>query len=65
MKPERASHVLLGVTRSKAKMYEYNVPSEHHIETNSDPSKLLILSIATLGEAVSYTHLTLPTIYSV
>ncbi len=50
MKPERASHVLLGVTRSKAKMYEYNVPSEHHIETNSDPSKLLILSIATLGE---------------
>ncbi|TWR76653.1 hypothetical protein [Pseudomonas saxonica] len=50
MKPERASRVLLGVTRSKAKMYEYNVPSEHHIEINSDPSKLLILSIATLGE---------------
>jgi len=59
MKPERASRVLLGVTRSKAKMYEYNVPSEHHIEINSDPSKLLILSIATLGEvcfAVNSTH---------
>ncbi|MDR9865561.1 DEAD/DEAH box helicase [Pseudomonas baetica] len=50
MKPERASRVLLGVTRSKAKMYEYNIPPEHHIETSSDPSQLLILSIATLGE---------------
>lgn len=53
MKPERASRVLLGVTRSKAKMYEYNIPDEHHIETSSDPSQLLILSIATLGEICS------------
>ncbi|PMU88373.1 DEAD/DEAH box helicase [Pseudomonas sp. GW704-F3] len=53
MKPERASRVLLGVTRSKAKMYEYNIPDEHHIQTTSDPSQLLILSIATLGEICS------------
>lgn len=51
MKPERASQVLLGITRSKAKMFEYNIPNEHHIEITSDPSQLLILSIATLGEA--------------
>ncbi len=50
MKPERASQVLLGITRSKAKMFEYNIPNEHHIEITSDPSQLLILSIATLGE---------------
>lgn len=53
MKPERASRVLLGITRSKAKMYEYSIPNEHHIETKSDPSQLLILSIATLGEICS------------
>lgn len=53
MKPERASQVLLGITRSKAKMFEYSIPKEHHIEITSDPSQLLILSIATLGEVCS------------
>jgi POLQ-like helicase len=50
MKPERASQVLLGITRSKAKMYEYSIPNEHHIEIKTDPSQLLVISIATLGE---------------
>ena len=50
MKPERQSKVLLGVTRSKAKMFEYNVPEEHHISIVRDPSKLLSLTIGIIGD---------------
>lgn len=32
MRPEKKSQLLLGVTRSKAKMLEYGVPEEHHIK---------------------------------
>ncbi|PJZ79274.1 DEAD/DEAH box helicase [Leptospira meyeri] len=50
MKPEEKSQLLLGVTRSKAKMFEYNVPTDHHISIRQDPIKLLTLSIGILGE---------------
>ena len=50
MRPEDGSYRLLGVTRSKAKMYEYDVPSEYHIEIAQDPAKLFPLSIGLLGD---------------
>ncbi|WP_291447682.1 DEAD/DEAH box helicase [Desulfovibrio sp.] len=50
MRPEQKSQLLLGVTRSKAKMLEYSVPEEHHIEITQDPAKLFTLSIGLLGD---------------
>lgn len=50
MKPEQRSQLLLGVTRSKAKMLEYGVPEEHHIKITQDPAKLFTLSIGLLGD---------------
>src|SRR3954463_6613875 len=50
MKPESRSQSLLGVTRSKAKMYEYAVPAEHHINSPRDPSRLFTLAIGLLGD---------------
>jgi len=50
MKPERDSFQLLGVTRSKAKMYEYSVPSEHHINITQNPAYLFRLTIGILGD---------------
>ena len=50
MKPEQKSLRLLGVTRSKGKMYEYGLPEEHHIAINNDPVKLFFISIALLGD---------------
>ncbi|MBY0148723.1 DEAD/DEAH box helicase [Neobacillus niacini] len=50
MKPERQSKLLLGATRSKAKMNEYGVEEEHHINLTRDPANLFTLSIGLLGE---------------
>lgn len=50
MRPEQKSRLLLGVTRSKAKMFEYGVPEEHHITIAQDPAKLFTLSIGLLGD---------------
>ncbi|MFA5598532.1 MAG: hypothetical protein WDA26_13300, partial [Pusillimonas sp.] len=50
MRPEQRSKTLLGVTRSKAKMLEYSVPEEHHIEIYQDPANLFTLSIGLLGD---------------
>lgn len=50
MKPEKKSQLLLGVTRSKAKMLEYGVPEEHHIKITQDPAKLFTISIGLLGD---------------
>lgn len=50
MRPEQKSQLLLGVTRSKAKMLEYSVPEEHHIKITQDPAKLFTLSIGLLGD---------------
>jgi POLQ-like helicase len=50
MRPKQKSQLLLGVTRSKAKMLEYGVPQEHHIKITQDPAKLFTLSIGLLGD---------------
>lgn len=50
MKPNSRSQKLLGVTRSKAKMYEYGVIDEHHIKLYKDPARLFTLTIGLLGE---------------
>lgn len=53
MKPEKSSHILLSITRSKAKMYEYAVPEKHHIKITQEPSKLFPLTIGILGDLSS------------
>lgn len=50
MKPEEKSLTLFGVTRSKAKMYEYAVPETDHIKLTRNPTELLTLTIGILGE---------------
>jgi len=50
MKPESKSKLLLGVTRSKAKMYEYDIPTEYHISISSNPEKLLSLTVGIIGD---------------
>ncbi|WP_044896173.1 DEAD/DEAH box helicase [Bacillus alveayuensis] len=57
MKPDNKSLQLLGVTRSKAKMYEYSVPEDHHIEINKDPARLFNLSIGILGQVAAQINL--------
>ena len=53
MRPERAAKRLLATTRSKAKMYEYDVPEEHHIELTQSPNKLFSLAVGLLGDAAA------------
>jgi POLQ-like helicase len=48
MKPKRASQLLLGATRSQAKMHEFAV--DYEINFRDDPAKLLILTIGLLGD---------------
>ncbi len=50
MKPEEQSQLLLGVTRSKAKMYEYDVPLDHHLTIYDNPAQLFSLAIALLSD---------------
>src|SRR5699024_4875608 len=50
MRPEKRSKTLLAITQSKAKMYEYNVPLEHHINLPREPSRLFSLAIGLLGD---------------
>ena len=50
MKPEKKSQLLLGVTRSKAKMLEYDISEEYHIKITQDPAKLFTISIGLLGD---------------
>ena len=57
MRPETRSKLLLAITRSKAKMYEYHVPKEHHIEIPRDPVRLFSLSIGFLGDFSARTNL--------
>lgn len=49
MRPDQKSQLLLGATRSKAKMLEYSVHEEHHIKITQDPAKLFAISIVLLG----------------
>jgi superfamily II DNA/RNA helicase len=50
MKPEEKSQRLLSVTRSRAKMLEYEIPEEKQIRISQDPAKLFTLSIGLLGD---------------
>lgn len=50
MKPKIGSKKLLGITRSKAKMFEYAVPIDQHIKLYQNPEDLFSLSIGILGE---------------
>jgi POLQ-like helicase len=54
MRPETNSLRLLGITRSKAKMYEYGVPLSQHIAISRDPARLFPLSIGLLGDLSAY-----------
>lgn len=50
MKLEATSRKVLAITKSKAKMYEFAIDEESHIELPDDPRKLLITTIGILGE---------------
>lgn len=52
MRPEQSSRRLSGITESKAKMYEYDVPADHHIQIpiGDDPARLFVLTIGLLGD---------------
>lgn len=54
MKPDVQSRRVLSITQSKAKMYEYSVPLDEHIdlttEPTSDPTRLFPLTIGMLGD---------------
>lgn len=51
LKPGINSNELLGMTRSEAKMYEYDVPEENRIRINKERIKdLFCLTIALLGD---------------
>jgi len=50
MKPEKDSERLLAITRAKSKMYEYGIPTQHHIEIPTDPARLFVLAIGLLGD---------------
>lgn len=43
------SKYLLKQTRSKAKMYEYSVPSELHIAVEDNANELLLIAVAAIG----------------
>lgn len=50
MRPEQSSRVLLAITRSKAKMFEYGLPESEHIKVPRDPARLLRLAVGMLGD---------------
>src|SRR5438105_3222412 len=51
LQPDEKTKTLLAKTRAKAKMYEYDVPEEHHFEIGNIPlTDLLDLTIAMLGD---------------
>lgn len=50
MKPEARSERLLGWTRAKAKMFEFDVPEQAHAAMYRNPRDLFSLSIGMLGD---------------
>lgn len=56
MKPKFNSTRLLGVTRSKEKMYEFQIPDEYHINPYKDgnPEDLFYLTIGILGDFAAF-----------
>ena len=56
MKPEQESLRYLGITLSKAKMYEYGVPERYHIKILQDPALQFALAIGLLGDLAARTN---------
>ncbi len=50
MRFENQSSKLLSITKSKSKMYEFGLDEEHHIRLTESPTKLLLMTIAILGD---------------
>ena len=52
MRPERNSRRLFGITQSKARMYEYAVPEDEHIDipAGTHPEDLFALAIGIVGD---------------
>ncbi|HIF9502649.1 TPA: DEAD/DEAH box helicase [Photobacterium damselae] len=50
MKFESKSNKLLSITKSKAKMYEFGLREEHHIDIPISPQNLLLMTIGMLGD---------------
>lgn len=53
MKPKKKSQTALKVTQSQAKMFEYSVPLDAHIELKGAPAELFSLTIGMLGDAAA------------
>jgi len=53
MKPEANSKKTLKITQAQAKMFEYAVPSEHHLKLKGDPARLFSLTIGMLGDVAA------------
>ncbi|USK41824.1 DEAD/DEAH box helicase (plasmid) [Cytobacillus firmus] len=53
MKPEEKAINYLSITRSKAKMFEFNIPESDHLETKVNFVDLLDLTIGIIGDLTS------------
>ena len=53
MQPNFQSRTLLSITQSKAKMYEFGVPLEHHIHIPTNPDILFSFAVGLLGDAAA------------
>lgn len=50
MKLEVNSKVILDITRAKAKLYEFGIDEQYHLDMTQDPKRLVLLTIGILGE---------------
>ncbi|MCO7535191.1 DEAD/DEAH box helicase [Pseudomonas sp. s4] len=50
MKLEVNSRVILDITRAKAKLYEFGIEEQFHLDMAQDPRRLVLLTIGILGE---------------
>jgi hypothetical protein len=53
MRPEAGALRMLSTTRAKAKMFEFRVPLEDHIELPRNPDILFSLAVGILGDAAA------------
>lgn len=50
MKLETNSKILLDITKSKSKLYEFGIEEQYHLPLADNPEKLLVFTIGILGE---------------
>lgn len=50
MRPDKSSKIFLAITRAKAKMYEFNIPLEDHIEVTVNVTDLFDITIGMVGD---------------